>query len=669
MGFISDILEKRYRTGTGTAISKPEQWFLDFIGAAPTTSGVQVNEWTALNSSAVFACIRILSETIASLPLHLYERTDQGKDRAVNHRLYTVLHDMANDEMSAFTFRETSQGHLGSWGNAYAEIQRNQRGDVTALWPLLPDRTWPERITGTRELVYNTNIGGRTFRLPKERVLHVSFFGYDGMVGYSPIRLGRESIGLAQATEQYGSKFFRNDTRPSGFLKHPGRLSRDAKNNLRQEFEDKHQGLDNSHRLAVLEEGVDFQSVGIPPEDAQMLQTRKFQIAEIARWYRMQLHKLAEMDSATFSNIEQQAIEFVQDTIYPWVSRWEAAIKTQLLSRRERNRLFPEFLMEGLLRGDTQSRFNAYAIARQWGWMSANDVRERENMNKLPDEQGGIYLIPSNMMPAEKAQTAQQQSALEANNQPKQEEKRSEKRDAFKRRRLGDNFQPMIEDAAKRVVKREKADIQKKAKSVLGERNEQEFKAWLEEFYREAPSWIKETMMPVVKSYGEAMFDEAAEEVELTEDKREELEEWLDGYSENLAKGHAISSENQLQALTQEAVDEGKEPLEEVNKRLDEWEERRPNKIARDEKTQLGNKVAKFAFGAAGITRIIWRNSGNDTCEFCQELNGKVVGIDQPFLGQGDQLDAEDRPHNMSINKPTFSPPLHSHCECFIEPK
>ena len=663
MGFISDLFEKRYRTSPGTSVSKPEQWFLDFIGAAPTSAGVDVNEWTALNSSAVFACIRILSETVASIPLHLYERTGDGKERAEQHRLYSVLHDMANPEMSAFTFRETLQGHLGSWGNAYAEIQRNQRNEVTALWPLLPDRTWPERIEGTRELVYNTTIAGRAFRLPKERVLHISFFGYDGMVGYSPIRLGRESIVLAQATEQYGSKFFSNDTRPNGFLKHPGKLSQNAKENLRKQFEDRHQGLDNSHRLAVLEEGVDFQSVGIPPEDAQMLQTRKFQIAEIARWYRMQLHKLAEMDSATFSNIEQQAIEFVQDTIYPWVSRWEAAIKTQLLSRQERNRYFPEFLMEGLLRGDTQSRFNAYAIARQWGWMSANDVRERENMNKLPGEQGDVYLSPMNMVPANEYvnYTGQQRQ------DPTQLEQRNEKRNSTSKHNKALNYRRIFKDAAERLIKSETKDIRRGIKK-LNERDVQDFNAWLEQYYDEAPDRIKRTMMPAMLSYAEAIQEEAAEEVGAEKGMSPELEKYMERHAEFFATDHIRSSKGQIEALVREAVDKGENPADLIEDRLKEWEEKRPGKISVDETTEVAGVVSKFVYAAAGVTTLRWVNASGDPCPFCQEMDGKVVGIDQPFVGREEKLTAEDEDTGMRVRKPAFTPPIHNSCQCQIEP-
>lgn len=667
MGIFSKIFEKRSnRIAEGTPASRPERWFLDFIGGEPTYSGKQINEWTALNSSAVFGCIRILSETVASVPLHLYRRTDKGKDRAQEHPLYSVLHDMANPEMSSFTWREVLQGHLGSWGNAYSEVQRDGAGNVIALWPLLPDRTWPERNNGI--LWYNTIINGEPISIPSNRVLHIPFFGFDGLLGYSPIKLAREAIGLAMATEEHGSRLFSNDARPGGYLKHPGNLTEEAKKGLRNDFEAKHQGLENRHRLAVLEEGMEFQTVGIPPEDAQMLQTRKFQIAEIARWYRMQLHKLQELDRATFSNIEQMAIEFVQDTMYPWFSRWEAAIKTQLLTPRERQDYFAEFLIEGLLRGDIQARFNAYSIARQWGWMSANDVRERENMDKLPGEQGDIYLIPANMMPAGEAEQLASGEGENHRGKQKEFEKRTERRSAQARHRLSRNYRRIFEDAAQRVVKRETKDVRQKARSAMGQRDEEEFKNWLEEYFDEAPKWMKNTMKPVFMSYGEAIYDEAAEEVDLTEDKKEELKEMIDGYTERWAKIHANSSRRQIQALMRGALNEGKEPLEEVEQRLDEWEEKRPRKEAMDETVNAGGVVAKFVFGAAGVTYLKWNNTGGDPCPFCEELHGKTVGIDEPFLGENDQLNAEGEDNPMEMNRPSFVPPVHRGCQCTIEP-
>ena len=662
MGVLANFLDRRSRTTSGTALSKPEAWFLSFLGLENTKSGATVTEWTALQCSAVFACIRILSETVATVPLQFYRRLDRGKERAYDHPLYDVLHSQANEDMSSFLLRETLQGHLGAWGNAYAEIERNKAGDVMALWPLRPDKTRPKRKGG--KLGYETIIGGKGYVLPREKVLHIAGFGFDGLVGYNPIQLARESIGMAAATEEYGARLFANDARPGGYIKHPGRLSKPAQDNLIRTWEERHEGLSNKHRLAVLEEGMEFQTVGIPPQESQFLQTRKFQITEIARWYRMQLHKIGEMDKATFSNIEQQSIEFVVDTMLPWFTRWEAGFLTQLLTRQERKEYFAEFLIEGLLRGETRARFDAYAIARQWGWMSANDVREAENMNQLPDDEGNIYLVPMNMVPASEA-AGRDQDATPARARLAAASQRNKKGQGAKiRLKIAQSFERVFADAAIRVVRREKADIMRQAKKML-ERSDDEFLIWLEDFYREAPDWMQRIIMPALLSYAEAMQAQAAIEIGSDVEMTPELEAHMQGYAEIWASNYTASSRGQIQSVLRQAIEDGADPLERIEQRLGEWEERRPGKVALNETVEAAGVVTKFVFAAGGILRKRWVNAGSDTCPYCQELDGRVVGIDAPFVGREDTLNSEDG--SMRIRKPAYAPPIHRGCVCQIE--
>ena len=637
---------------------------LSFLGAGESKSGANVTEWTALQVSAVYACIRILSETVATVPLHLYHRLDRGKERAYDHPLYDILHNQANNEMSAFTWREIMQGHLGGWGNAYSEIERNKSGEVVGLWPMLPDRTCPKRIDG--KMYYETTIDGKGYLLPKEKVLHIPGFGFDGLVGYNPIRMARESIGMALATEEYGGRLFSNDARPGGYLKHPNKLSKTAQDNLIKSWEERHSGLSNKHRLAVLEEGMEFQTVGIPPQESQFLQTRKFQIAEIARWYRMQLHKIGEMEQATFSNIEQQSIEFVVDTMLPWFSRWEAAIKTQLLTPRERKEYFAEFLIEGLLRGETQARFNSYAIARQWGWMSANDVRESENMNPLPDEQGDIYLVPMNMVPASQAGEDPKQKVTPERAKLFATMQRNTKGQGAKMRlKLAQSFERIFADAASRVVKREKSNIMDKARKTL-ERSEQEFTNWLEEYYREAPQWMQKMILPALFSFAEAVQSQSASEIGAEVGMTPELEKWMNGYASIWAREYTADSLGQLKSLIQKSLEEGQPVLEAIEERLDEWEERRPGKVATNETVQASNVVTKFVFAAAGITKFVVRNASGDPCKFCSQLDGVVVGINQPVIPRGESVLADDG-SGMRIYGQKMHPPFHGGCHCQIE--
>ncbi len=360
-----------------------------------TASGKTVNERTAMQTTAVYACVRILAETIASLPLHIYQYTDRGKEKAIDHQLYYLLHDEPNPEMTSFVFRETLMSHLLLWGKAYAQIIRDGRGKVLALYPLLPDRMTVDRTTDGR-LFYEYRRDAGYVILRPEDVLHIPGLGFDGLVGYSPIAMAKNAIGMAIATEEYGGKFFANGASPGGVLEHPGVVKDPAR--IRESWNAVYQGSGNAHRVAVLEEGMKFQPIGIPPEQAQFLETRKFQLNEIARIFRIPPHMIGDLDKSSFSNIEQQSLEFVKYTLDPWVVRWEQAMQRALLSPSEKRQFFIKFNVDGLLRGDYQSRMNGYAIGRQNGWMSANDIRELENLNRIPEELGGdLYLINGNM--------------------------------------------------------------------------------------------------------------------------------------------------------------------------------------------------------------------------------------------------------------------------------
>ena len=366
-----------------------------------TTSGKPVNERTAMQTTAVYACVRILAEAVASLPLHVYEYQDDGGKKLVHdHPLYYLLHDEPNPEMTSFVFRETLMSHLLIWGNAYAQIIRDGAGRVLGLYPLLPDKMDVQRDEkGNIYYVYSRNSDENpmfkeygNIRLKAEDVLHIPGLGFDGLIGYSPIAMAKNAVGMTLACEEYGASFFANGANPGGVLEHPGVLKDPSK--VRESWNSVYRGVSNAHKIAVLEEGMKYQQIGIPPEEAQFLETRKFQINEIARLYRIPPHMVGDLDKSSFSNIEQQSLEFVKYTLDPWVIRWEQSLQRSLLLPGEKGKYFIKLNVDGLLRGDYQSRMNGYAVGRQNGWFSANDIREMENMNPIPDEEGGnLYLI------------------------------------------------------------------------------------------------------------------------------------------------------------------------------------------------------------------------------------------------------------------------------------
>ncbi|HEL0590428.1 TPA: phage portal protein [Streptococcus equi subsp. zooepidemicus] len=393
-----------------------------------TTSGKRVNERTSMQMTAVYSCVRILSEAVASLPLNVYRYTDNGgKEKAIDHSLFHLLHDEPNPEMSSFIFRETLMTHLLLWGNAYAQIIRNGKGEVIALYPLMPDRMSVDRDkNGQLYYKYTKNNddaptleSGSVYLSPSD-VLHIPGLGFDGLVGYSPIAMAKNAIGLAIAAEEYGSKFYANGAAPSGILEHPGTLKDPAR--VRDSWNATFGGSSNSNKVAVLEEGMKYTPISIAPNEAQFLETRKFQINEIARIFRVPPHMVGDLEKSSFSNIEQQSLEFVKYTLDPWVIRWEQALYRALLSEEEKKTVFFKFNVEGLLRGDYASRMNGYATARQNGWMSANDIRELEDLDRIPAELGGdLYLVNGNMLPLNSAGAAYANRISEEKEEPDEE--------------------------------------------------------------------------------------------------------------------------------------------------------------------------------------------------------------------------------------------------------
>ena len=402
MGLFSGLFNSRDKPENRTSGSA----FSFFLGG--TTSGKFVNERTSMQMTAVYCCVRILSEAVAGLPIHLYRYTDVGgKEKAVDHPLYFLLHDEPNAEMTSFVFRETLMTHLLLWGNAYAQIIRNGKGEVIGLYPLMPDRMTVDRdadgnlyyeYTRYSEDAKTMNTRDMTVKLSPRDVLHIPGLGFDGLVGYSPIAMAKNAIGLAIATEEYGSKFFANGAAPSGVLEHPGVLKDPAK--LRDSWTQTFGGSHNANKVAVLEEGVKYTPISISPNEAQFLETRKFQIDEIARIFRVPPHMIGDLEKSSFSNIENMSREFVTYTLDPWLVRIEQSVARALLTPDEKKKYFIKFNVDGLLRGDYESRMQGYSIARQNGWMSANDIRRLEQLDEIPAEEGGdLYLVNGNMVP------------------------------------------------------------------------------------------------------------------------------------------------------------------------------------------------------------------------------------------------------------------------------
>ncbi len=349
-----------------------------------TTSGMRVSADSALQLSAVFACVRIIASQFASLPFTLYRnRPDGGKDRVTNHPIYTLLARRPNPYQNAFEWREMMAGHLALRGNAYNQIVSDSRGNITALIPLHPDRMQILLATNGDYSYRYTSLNGAIVTYTRGEIWHLRGLSSDGIIGLSPIALARGAIGGAQAAQDYGARFFANDATPTGgWVEYPGSFKdRQSREQFRESLQEAQSGI-NHGKLAVFEFGMKYHQISVTPEDAQFLETRRFHVTDIARWFGVPPHKIGDLDRATNNNIEQQALEFVQETLGPMAERWEASIEAELLFDDEE--LEAEFQFSQLMRGDSQSRATFYNMGIQSGWLTRNEARIAENLNPLP---------------------------------------------------------------------------------------------------------------------------------------------------------------------------------------------------------------------------------------------------------------------------------------------
>jgi HK97 family phage portal protein len=383
-----------------SSVSNPEKWLIDMFGGYQSKAGVNVTEDTAIKVVAVFACIRLLSEQIASLPLHLYKKSKSGKEKAYDHPLYTVLNDIPNPEQTAFEFWQMMMVNMLLTPDGFAEIVRDGAGNITELWPIPSNRVHVERNPRTDELMYHVTFEDGTYdTLYPDNMLHIKGIRMARTQGYKPIELARECVGLSIAAEEFGSAYFANGAHPSGIIEYAEKLKGEALDNYKKEMRQAYAGLGNSHRLMLLESGSKFNNIITPPNEAQMLETRKHQVVEVARFFNVPPHKIMDMERATFNNIEELNTSFAQDTLVPWCIRIRQSVFKDLLTPWERKKHFAEHNLGALMRGNMESRYTSYAVARNWGWLNVNEIRELENMNGI-GEDGDIYLQPLNMVPA-----------------------------------------------------------------------------------------------------------------------------------------------------------------------------------------------------------------------------------------------------------------------------
>ncbi len=635
-----------------TPLSGPAAWLVDFFGGRETEAGPRVSPATSVQSIAVYAAVKVLAESLASLPLKVFERLPRGKRPAPKHPLFKLLNAQPNERMTAFTFFETLVTHQTLWGNAYAVINLNGAGRPIELLPLMPDVTEPRLVNG--RVIFETRINNEKLLLPQEAVLHVPALGWDGLKGISPISLARQAIGLGLAAEEFGARFFGSGSTVGGVLEYPGVLDDEAAKRVRESWNTVQQGLGRSHRIAVLEEGMKYNRIGIPPNDAQFLETRKFQITEIARLFRIPPHMLADLERATFSNVEQQAIGFVVHTMRPWLVRWEQELNRKLLTEEEQERFFVEFVVEGLLRGDTAARFASYQLAINNAIMTPNEVRERENLN--PKRGGDSLLAPLNLAPLPSI----------AGGGPLIDEDRQLPRPGAEQRSIKDRLElrrihrRTLRDGTGRIVSRETDRMRKALKRM----NLKDFEGFVVDFEAKLRAFIVQTMRAPVAAYADATIREVSGELD-TDQPVPGLEQFVDEYLTSLAIRHTTSSAGQIGQILRKAPPE--EAAAAVEARLDQWDERRADKIADLEVVKEGGAMARFAYAALGVVLLRWVTIGRN-CPLCDTFDGRIVGTEAPFGKNGEDVDGQGKTANLKLDRAILHPPLHEGCDCTLFP-
>jgi len=569
-----------------------------------------------------------------------------------------------NSEMSAFNFREMMILHLLFWGNSYSNIIKNKGQDVIALWPLLPWNMEVGREKGL--LIYRYKLPDNTkIIIPNEYILHIPGMSFDGLVGKSLISLAREAIGLGLALEEFGARFFGQGATFGGFIEHPKTLGSKAHANLTAAIKEKYQGISNAHKLMILEEGMTYKQNMIPPNDAQYIESRRFQKEESAMIFNVSPHLIKDLKRATLNNIEHLEIEHVIYTLMPWCKRIENAMSIKLIAQAERKTYFIEHLLDGLYRGDIKTRYEAYAIGKQWGWLNNRMIYRLENIN-VSGPEDDIKWMPLNMIDIKKVSVPLPEAIPESKNSRKLEIRAY--RSATLKSRIANSYRGLFEETTGRIIKLEKTNILKAAKSMFKKRsaNISDFNEFLEDFYKKKYGEINKRSKPVINTYGKVVFDAAVEEVGANPEGKE-LDKFMDEYTEAFNARYIATSKGRLADTVQTAIDGELDPYNAVESKFTEWEQTRPHTVSLKETIKIAGAVSLLAYGLAGVTKMIWVNTGSKSCPFCEEMNGQVMGIEQPFKLKSDLMEADGK-EPLTFSSNIFHPPLHGGCQCQIVP-
>lgn len=648
MGLLSDPIR--------STLENPDNKLRAALAVPESESGIHVNQKVALSNMAVYNSVRLVSESIASLPLKTYRRREtRGKDEARDHILWDLLHKKPNPEMTSMSWRETSSAHVLLWGNSFSLIRERNDGLPRALWPIHPRRVDVRRVGG--RIKYDitnesddTETPTESVLLDRDEVLHIPGLSFNGRVGLSPIANARRALGFAIATEKHGARFFKNDATPGGVLRHPQTLTEQAKNNIRRSWNKRHRGSENSHKISILEEDMEWQETGIPLQDAQFIEAQKYSDVEVARLFNVPPHKIKNLENATFSNIEEQNLEYVIDTLRPWLVRYEQGYDTQLVPPED-DRVFVEHVVDGLLRGDAETRSEYYSSGIQNGWFSVNDVREKENMN--PVEGGDKHFVQLNLMELSSGNVnankldetdvlkrSRGQGVYVFDGKYKSSEPRS---------RLIENHKNGLERTLDGLIKRDISRLEERFERSEGVKPG-EIPGFLQ--YGDAnPEYTR--FEKRARALAQTIGAQAASEVE-SEVRLEQINDFTASYVENFLIRHKNTLKREARARI-----EG-DTAADLGAALGEFRAESTKTIARREAFRLGNAVSRAVFSWSGVESFTWQK--RDDSPYCELLHGESVGTDEYFIEAGRDLGDHE------VRSDVSHPPAGDWCTCLILP-
>lgn len=637
----------------------------DLLSSHASAAGVGVNPNSAMQFSTVWACVRLLAEVMATVPIHVYVKNRDGsKQRVTDSPVAELLNLAPNSWQTVFEYIDFLATSLCMRGNSYAYVNRNGNR-ILELIPLVPTNVTPKRKG--YEITYQVRFeDGAIDTLPADRIHHIRGLSLDGFTGVSPISYHRNTIGLAMAAENHGGYLFKNGAMPAGALVHPGQLSDEAYTRIRKSWAETHGG-DRQGGVAVLEEGLKFEKITMSNEDAQYLEVRQFQRTEICSLYRVPPHMIGDLTKSSFSNITQQSLEMVKYTFLPLARRFELAMRRDLLTKQERAKgMYIEFLFDGLERADIETRFKVYNTGITSGIFSANECRAKENQNPRPG--GDLYLMPLNMadssngVPAP-AVTPQTKSVAAVPFPPGQA---LATKGVLAREQLREAFAPRFKALAAGLVQFETNELRAIIKDMGGQVGP-EFSPRSTDLYRRLPEYIRNQFLGLMREYAVAVRKAALAEIDSAHElPADQLTAFIGDLLDSFTLRHIASSEGQLAALINDTVlDELPEVIEQ---RLSEWDATRADKIAAREPVQQESALSRFVWAAAGITKLQWTRRGSESCPFCRSLHGKIVGITLPFIGQGDFTPEGHEASPLKVRGPKMHAPIHQGCVCVITP-